>query len=77
MHASAITPGGVRSTATTHVSRELLDVLAVMGSRMDLLVASVLTHRVWTTRLNGVGVLTEGGNWLPVSGVLLRSTGVA
>lgn len=62
MHASAIAPGGVRSIGTTHTSRELIDVLTVLGARMDILTASVLTHRAWTSRLHGVGVLTDGGS---------------
>jgi len=77
MHASAVSPGGIRSTMSTSGSRDLLGVLSSLASRMDLLVGTVLTHRSWTARLHGVGVLQDGSNHLPVSGVLLRSTGVA
>lgn len=77
MHASSIVPGGLRGSPSLSAMRELVAILHTMSMRMDLLVHSVVTHRIWALRLHGVGVLHESTGHLPCSGVLLRSTGVA
>jgi len=75
MHASSIVPGGVRCTGILHSSVELIEVMTTLGMRMDVLSVVLLSHRVWSTRLTGCGVLSY--NALPMSGVMLRSTGIA
>ena len=76
-NASSIVPGGLRGSPSLSAMRELVAILHTMSMRMDLLVHSVVTHRIWALRLHGVGVLHESTGHLPCSGVLLRSTGVA
>ncbi len=75
--ASSIVPGGIRGVHTLCAYRELLETLATMASRVDLLVSSVMSHRTWSSRLQGVGIIADATQSSPCTGILLRSTGIA
>jgi len=77
MHASSIVPGGVRGVHTLCTYRELLEIMTTMATRVDLLVSSVMTHRTWSSRLQGVGIIHDTTTSTPCSGILMRSTGIA
>ena len=57
--------------------RELIDTMSVLAARMDVLTSTVVQHRTWVSRLQGIGVLMDSSAMLTCSGVLLRSTGIA
>jgi NADH:ubiquinone oxidoreductase subunit D len=77
MHASMIVPGGVRGQHTSHWYHEVIAVLSTMCTRVDVLSAVLLGHRVWGSRLLGVGVIHYGSTSTSISGVMLRCVGVA
>nr|APQ44788.1 NADH dehydrogenase subunit 7 [Diplonema papillatum] len=77
MHASSVVPGGTRCSIRSTTLVTCTELLQHLSSRMDVLLATVMVHRVWAARLSGVGVLTVGVDGSGASGVLLRSAGAS
>ncbi len=55
-HASVVVPGGMRATASHVLLTDTVESLQALTARLDVLLSTVMLHRVWAIRLGGVGI---------------------
>lgn len=76
LHSYMFIPGGLRTTITSAVLLDIVTYKFGLVGRSELLLVIAVQHRLWLYRLANVGVLGSSCSGV-VSGVLLRSSGVA
>nr|QHQ98710.1 NADH dehydrogenase subunit 7 [Sulcionema specki] len=74
VHAYAIIPYATRITLGPSVMHTLVVFITELSTKMETLINVILLHRLWGSRLLGVGTIAS--THTSISGVMLRCTGI-